>query len=140
MSDPMDAAVEATVLEWETRVNTNMKADASEHVKALLEAARPLMPEAQALARVRALHVPHWTDNNGIRHENWVGLYGDDLPDDHRCHLTRDGSGVFEEICYPDGGEHVALACYECRTATEEGEPGYLLGPCATRAAIEGPS
>lgn len=110
-----------------------------------LAAVRAQRDQARAaLDRVRALHRP-WYEIDGVRHDNRVVVYGDDVPADHVCVKAGDRADQFAfEQCTieddEDDSEHYVLACYECRCTTEEGEPGYLLWPCATARALDGPA
>lgn len=98
------------------------------------QAARRQAAEAK-LAAVEARHVP-WYKVNGKRQDHLVNVYGADVPAAHVCRVD----GPEYERCEidpesPDDSLHYVLACYECRAATEDGDPGYRLWPCATALA-----
>lgn len=86
---------------------------------------------------VQALHRP-WYEVNGKRHDHLVTVCGSDLPDGHVFRVE----GPEYDRCDPIDREnpedslHSVPACYECRCATDEGEPGYLLWPCDTARAL----
>lgn len=85
---------------------------------------------------IEARHWP-WYEVNGIRHDHTVMVYGADVPKGHVCRV--DGNDYDRCVIdpeFPEDGEHVVLACYECRCPTDDGDPGYLLWPCATAALL----
>lgn len=90
------------------------------------------MRKSTLLRELLDLHKP-WYEIGGKRYEHLV-LVGDpdDLPKDHVCRTTGD------EACSEDFEEHYVPACTECRSTTDDGDPGYPLWPCATaRLAME---
>jgi hypothetical protein len=100
-------------------------ADALESANALLAA------RDQALDEIKALH-KNWYEVGGVRHE--MRVYSAEPPAGHVC--LNPGDSPYGDVCDAEDGEHYVLACVECTAATDDGEPGYRLWPCATERVL----
>lgn len=85
-----------------------------------------------AIERIRAMHQPSWTDEQGVEHTNYVVCHADDLPADHECIQTALDS------CDPESGDHLVPACIECRWVNPDTlAPAHPFWPCSTYVATE---
>lgn len=82
-----------------------------------------------AIDRIRAMHVPTY-EVAGVEHRFYVQV-GSDIPADHVCVI--DGA----DRCDVEYEDHIALACVECRVATDDGLAGYHFWPCPTARACD---
>lgn len=89
-----------------------------------------LEPKAvAALDRIRAMHQPTY-EVDGVERRHYVQV-GSDVGSDHVCVIDGD------DRCDPEYDDHIALACVECRFATEDGLAGYAFWPCPTARACD---
>jgi len=80
--------------------------------------------------KILELHKP-WYEINGVRHNQYVTVMADEVPEGHVCiEIGFDRCQVEPDA--PEDSEHSIPACVECRPNTVDGLAGHLFWPCPT--------